>query len=129
MRVGGQRLRAEQAPARLSAAAGTWFEETSSLAEPVPVEGTLAGSATTLAEGLVLDGADVLATYDHPHLGTWAAVTTRAYGAGRVTVVGTVPDLTLARSLAHWLVPTTVTRPAPYARVVIAAQAPRCGWS
>ena len=34
------RARAERAPARSSAAAGTWFEETSSLLEPVPVDGT-----------------------------------------------------------------------------------------
>ena len=49
-----------------------------------------------LAEGLVLDGAEALATYAHPHLGRWAAVTTRPVGAGRVTVVGTVPDQELA---------------------------------
>ena len=48
----------------------------------------------------------MLATYDHPHLGAWAAITTRAYGAGRITVVGTVPGLDLAAALARWLVPT-----------------------
>ena len=102
------RARSERAPARLGLAAGTWYEETSSLAEPVPVEGTLAGSATTLAEGLVLDGAEALATYAHPHLGRWAAVTTRPVGAGRITVVGTVPDQELAAAIARWLVPTPV---------------------
>ncbi len=34
----------------------------------------------------------MLAGYDHPHLPSFAAVTTNAYGAGRVTYVGTVPD-------------------------------------
>ena len=47
----------------------------------------------------------MLATYEHPHLGAWAAITTRAHGAGRITVVGTVPGLDLAASLARWLVP------------------------
>lgn len=51
------------------------------------------------------EGADVLARYVHPHHGAWAAATTRAYGEGRVTVVGTVPGASFARSLARWLVP------------------------
>ncbi|QTE31191.1 beta-galactosidase [Pengzhenrongella sicca] len=100
------RARAEVQPARLAAAAGAWYDEFSNLAEPVPVRGALAGEATAWAECLVADGADVLARYEDPHLGAWAAVTTRAHGAGRVTIVGTVPDATLARSLATWLVPT-----------------------
>ena len=100
------RVRSEPAPARIAAAAGTWVEETSSLTGPVPVEGLLAGSATTFAEGLVLEGAQALATYAHPHLGRWAAVTTRPVGAGRVTVVGTVPDQELAAALVRWLVPS-----------------------
>ena len=103
------RVRAERAPARLSAAAGAWFEETSSLAEPVGVTGTLAGAGTTLAEGLVLDGAEALATYTHPHLGRWAAVTTRPVGAGRITVIGTVPDQELAAALVRWLAPSPVS--------------------
>ena len=102
------RARSERAPARLSTAAGAWYEETSSLAQPVRVEGELAGSATTVAEGLVLDGAEALATYAHPHLGRWAAVTTREVGAGRVTVVGTVPDQELAAALVRWLAPSPV---------------------
>ena len=109
------RARAETQPAGLSGPAGAWYDEFSNLDEPVPVRGSAAfpldegAAATAWAECLVADGADVLATYDDPHLGAWGSlggITTRAYGAGRVTVVGTVPDLTLARSLAHWLVPT-----------------------
>ncbi len=49
--------------------------------------------------------ADVLVGYDHPHFGRWAAVTTRAHGAGRVTTVGTVPNPELAMALFTWLVP------------------------
>jgi beta-galactosidase len=103
------RVRAERSPARLAEVAGTWFEETSSLAEPVPVTGRLGGAGTTLAEGLVLDGAEALATYTHPHLGRWAAVTTRPVGAGRVTVIGTVPDQELAAALVRWLAPSPVS--------------------
>ncbi len=103
------RVRADRAAARLGEVAGTWFEETSSLAEPVAVTGTLAGAGTTLAEGLVLDGAEALATYAHPHLGRWAAVTTRPVGAGRVTVVGILPDQQLAAALVRWLAPSPVS--------------------
>ncbi|WP_426592355.1 beta-galactosidase [Cellulomonas sp. McL0617] len=99
------RARAEVQPARLAAAAGASYSEFSNLDAPVPVLGPLGGHATAWAECLIAEGADVLATYDDPHLGAWAAITTRAHGAGRVTVVGTVPGLDLARALAAWLVP------------------------
>ena len=99
-------VRPERAPARLAETAGTWFEETSSMEVPVPVTGSLSGAGTTFAEGLVLDGAEALATYTHPHLGRWAAVTTRPVGAGRITVIGTVPDQELAADLVRWLVPS-----------------------
>ncbi len=77
----------ETQPARLSEPAGAWYDEFSNLDAPVPVRGSAelpldeTATATAWAECLVADGADVLATYDHPHLGAWAAVTTRAYGA------------------------------------------------
>jgi beta-galactosidase len=99
------RARTERAPGRLTRAAGTWYEEIGSLPQPVPVTGVLAGAGTGLAEGLVLDGAQSLATYGHPHLRRWAAVTTADAGSARVTVVGTVPDQQLASALARWLVP------------------------
>ncbi|MBO9553486.1 beta-galactosidase [Cellulomonas sp.] len=99
------RARASVQPARLATAAGASYDEFANLVDPVPVTGALTGEATAWAECLVPDGADVLATFDHPHLGAWAAATTRAHGSGRVTVVGTVPGLDLARSLASWLVP------------------------
>jgi len=51
--------------------------------------GSLRGAATGFAEGLVPSDAEVLASYQHPHLGRWAAVTTKPAGVGRITVVGT----------------------------------------
>jgi beta-galactosidase len=102
------RARTERAPARIADPAGTWYDEVAALPTPVPVDGTLEGAATGFAEGLDDSGAEVLARYRHPHLGRWAAVTTRAAGAGRITVVGTVPDQPLAARLARWLVPRPV---------------------
>jgi beta-galactosidase len=56
----------------------------------------------------VPDGPEVLARYDHPHFGRWAAVTTRAAGKGRVTLDGAIPGQELACSLVEWLVPRAV---------------------
>jgi beta-galactosidase len=102
------RARTEQAPARITDAAGVWYDEMTSLPSPVPAVGLLHGAATGFAEGLVASDVEVLARYQHPHLGRWAAVTTKAVGAGRITVVGTVPDQDLAADLARWLTPHAV---------------------
>lgn len=110
------RARVERQPARLHVAAGAWYEEFSNLLRPVLVEasgaaGFRAGrgaAATDWAECLVLEGADPLASYEHPHFGTWPAMTTNVYGSGRVTVVGTVPNFAFALSIASWLVPEPV---------------------
>ena len=88
--------------------AGLWYDEMASLPSPVPVHGSLRGAANGFAEGLVASDAEVLASYQHPHLGRWAAVTTKPAGAGRITVVGTVPDQDLAAGLVRWLVPHAV---------------------
>ena len=68
----------------------------------------LTGSATDWADELIPDGATVLAGYEHPHLRSFAAITTNAFGAGRVTYVGTVPDRALSASLARWLADTSL---------------------
>ena len=99
------RARMERAPARITGAAGVWYDEVASLPSPVPVHGLLEGAGTGFAEGLDAAGAEVVARYEHPHLSRWAAVTTRPAGAGRITVAGTVPDQGLAAGLARWLVP------------------------
>jgi beta-galactosidase len=91
---------------------GARYQEYTNLAAPVPVRGVGGGlevpagaSATAWADGLEPEGAEVLAGYEHPHLGRWAAITTRRHGAGRVTYVGTLPDRALAVALARWLRP------------------------
>jgi beta-galactosidase len=92
------------APGVLRAPAGVHYLEYTNLDRDVPVTGQgWAGAAHAWADGLLPDDAEVLAGYDHPHLGRFAAVTTRAHGAGRVTTVGTVPDRALGRSLGRYL--------------------------
>lgn len=114
------RARVEVAPARLAEAAGVHYEEFSNLRAEVPVvsEGGLAldgdgapatrTAARLWADGLIADDADVLARYDHPRFGDFAAVTTNAHGAGRVTVVGTVPTPGLAAAIVRHAVPSPI---------------------
>lgn len=99
------RPKLDRQPAGLAAAAGAWYAEFSNLMQPLKVGGRLSGTAEGLVEGLVADGADVLASYDHPHFGRWPAITTKVHGAGRVTYVGTLPGLDLAEALGQWLAP------------------------
>jgi beta-galactosidase len=112
------RARLDVKPSRLTRAAGVTYDEFANLERPVAVDGTDgftvgadAGTdavATDWVDGLTLDGATALASYRHPHFGRWPAVTTNAYGSGRVTTVGTLPGQSLARALAEWLVPEPI---------------------
>jgi beta-galactosidase len=99
------RPKLDRQPAGLAEAAGVWYDEFSNLVTPLKVSGTLSGTAEKLIEGLIADGAEVLATYDHPHFGRWPAATSRAFGKGRITYVGAFPGLDLAKSLGDWLQP------------------------
>lgn len=107
------RARTARQPAGLAEAAGAWYQESETLAADVRVTAAPGSSlvlgadaaATSWADYLVPDGAQELAGFDDPHRGRWAAVTSAAAGAGRVTTVGVVPNGALARDLLAWLVP------------------------
>ena len=108
------RARHEPAPARLTQAAGVWYDEFSNVDAGLSVRAA-AGSplslpdgaaATRWVEGLTVTDAEVLAEYGHPHFGRFPAVTSRPHGSGRVTCVGTVPDRAMAAALAAWFSPT-----------------------
>jgi len=92
----------------LQKAAGVAFAEFSTIAGTIPIRSdvlSLSQSATARgwADAFELDGAQSIATYDHPHLGRWPAITTHPHGAGRVTCVGTLPDEAVGAALAEWL--------------------------
>ncbi|NIK61156.1 beta-galactosidase [Kribbella shirazensis] len=108
------RARTDVQPARLADAAGVRYDEFSNVSVEVPVRGIgleldADAAATRWVDGLEVDGADVLVGYDHPHFGRWPAITTRAYGAGRITYVGTVPNPALAAALFRWIKPASWT--------------------
>jgi beta-galactosidase len=103
------RARPDRMPARLATAAGVWYDEFSNLPAPIEVvadpeqlPGADGATATRWIDGLIADGATILATYQHPHFGRWPAVTTNTVGRGRITYVGTVPDLRLASAILRW---------------------------
>jgi beta-galactosidase len=106
------RARIAVAPEGLHEEAGTWYEEFSNLEQPIKVvangnELALSDGAagSRWIDGLHLKGAQVLASYDHPHFGVFPAVTTNASGNGRVTTVGTVPTPELATAVMEWAAP------------------------
>ena len=103
------RARPERAPGRLADAAGVWYDEYSTLDAPVGIDGTTfgGGQAEGWADALVADGADVVAAYSSGIYAGRPAVTSREHGAGRVTYVGTLPDVALATSILRWAVPIT----------------------
>ncbi|TLS39562.1 beta-galactosidase [Streptomyces montanus] len=111
------RARTDIQPARLAEAAGVMYDEFSNLGTPLAVHGTdafpLPADARALhwADGLQPQGAEPLASYDHPHFGRWPALTTHRHGAGRITYVGTVPDPALGEALFRWAAPASTWRP------------------
>ncbi|MCU1596565.1 MAG: beta-galactosidase [Glaciihabitans sp.] len=108
------RARLAVAPAGLSDAAQVWYEEFSNLHGSLPVVGAgdvewpAAAAATAWADGLIVDGAEVIARYEHPELGRFPAVTTASAGQGRITTVGTVPNPAFGRALAEWMVASPI---------------------
>ncbi|MFK4272224.1 beta-galactosidase [Streptomyces milbemycinicus] len=126
------RARTDVQPARLAGAAGVSYDEFTNLDTAVQVRGSAelalppAAQALHWAEGLVPDGlvpdgAAVLATYDDPHLERWPAATTRRHGTGRITYVGTVPDPTFGEALFRWAAPAEACgRPHPSVTATLA---------
>jgi beta-galactosidase len=109
------RARLERKPAFLSAAAGVFYDEFSNLTTPLPLTAAPgaaelgfsipdSSTATLWADGLIPDGAHTLVRYEHPHFSRFPAITTKEHGHGRVTYVGTLPDLGLTSALLKWAV-------------------------
>ncbi|MBT2518842.1 beta-galactosidase [Streptomyces sp. ISL-90] len=99
------RARVEVAPAGLAGPAGVMYEEFSNLEAPIAVESRVDARIPSGAhgglwvDGLIATGAASVASYIHPRFQDFPAVTTNPHGDGRITVVGTVPDVALAASV------------------------------
>ncbi|MDH2442590.1 beta-galactosidase [Amnibacterium sp. CER49] len=112
------RARQEVAPPRLADAAGVWYDEFSNLREPLAVSApdgsplrVGAGAAgIRWVDALQVEDAEVLAEFAPSELEAGAAVTSRRFASGRLTVIATVPNPELARAIGAWLVPDTAGR-------------------
>ncbi len=101
------RARWDRAPGPLRQAVGASYTEYSNLFDSVPVRSDKlslpdGSAATAWADGLELELAEALVSYEHPHFGRFAAVTTQSFGKGRVTYCGTLPNAGLGQALAAW---------------------------
>ncbi len=88
-------VRWQRAPGPLRKAAGFSYQEFSNVVEPIRLKPDVYGlgeknRASVWAEFLVPETAKVLAAYDHPFFGRFAAVTRNQFGKGTLTYAGTV---------------------------------------
>jgi beta-galactosidase len=98
-------VRHVMAPGPLRAAAGFHYQEFTSLPEPrrlVPDPFAVGdkNTASTWAELIVADTAQVLATYDHPYW-KFPAITRNTYGSGTLLYEGTVVSDELQRAIVR----------------------------
>jgi len=102
------RARWERAPGRLREAVGAGYNLYSNVDKAIPVASDMldldgGASAEAWMDELVLEGGTPLATYEHHTFGRFPAAVTNAFGAGRVTYIGTLPNAAFGRSLARWV--------------------------
>jgi beta-galactosidase len=101
------------APGLLRDAVGAHYQEYTTLPRPVglverhrdglpPIQLPAAARGEAWADLLVTDTADVLATFVDPFLAEYAAITTNAVGAGRMTWFGTLPDPVTTARVISW---------------------------
>jgi beta-galactosidase len=107
------RARVSVAPDRLRESAGVHYDEYSNLESPVAVSSASLelgedAFAAEWVDGLIIDDAEVVASYRHPRFKDFPVITTREHRAGRVTVVGTVPSRGLSAALMRWAVASRV---------------------
>lgn len=108
------RARMAVAPDRIGEPAGISYDEYSNITtlgvhgEGIELEEGAA--ATEWVDLLEVDGAETVLSFAQNEIGAGAALTTRVYGAGRISYLATVPNPELSRSVAAWLdVPTAAS--------------------
>ena len=96
-------VRPVRAPGILRKVVGASYQEVSTInrlsLKGDPFEAGNGNRVTDIAEMLIPEGAKVLAEYDHPFFGKWAAVTQNRYGKGTMTYIGTNPSYEIMQRL------------------------------
>lgn len=91
------KVRAQRMPSMLREACGFTYQQFTSIdkiplaGNPFDVEDDM-NYVSTWSELIVPEGATVLAKYDHPYWGEYAAITHNKYGNGNVTYLGSLPS-------------------------------------
>jgi beta-galactosidase len=111
------RARIDTAPPQLAELAGASYEEFSNISEPIMVRANNSSlklgsdaAAQSWVDGLIASDAEVLASYEHPRFGDFPAVTRRSLGIGSITIVGCVPNVSLAKGIMELVSPQVVSR-------------------
>ena len=99
-------VRWQMMPGPLKDAAGFHYQEFSSLKEPLPLKGDPfhAGADNKVSDWVEMitpDSAKVLAYYDHPFFGKYAAITQNHFGQGTLTYEGTLLSNKLQAAVVH----------------------------
>jgi beta-galactosidase len=64
---------------------------------------SIIGNSFGWADLLIAEGAEVVAKYDDPFLSNYAAITSAKYGTGRITMVGSIPEQALGKTIGDWV--------------------------
>lgn len=97
-----------QKPSYFTDASGCFYQEYTTLDEKISIEldNSISENETvyidTWLECLVPTTGIVLARPNHPQLSRYAAIVTNNFGDGRVTTIGSIPDLKLASIIINW---------------------------
>jgi beta-galactosidase len=100
-------IRTTVAPGLLRDGAQAYYNEYTNLNKPAKVVGTkdksIIGNSFGWADLLIAEGAEVVAKYDDPFLSNYAAITSAKYGTGRITMVGSIPEQALGKTIGDWV--------------------------
>ena len=100
-------IRTTVAPGRLREGAKAFYNEYTNLNKPAKVFGvnekSIAGYSFGWADLLVAEGAEIIARYDDPFLSNYAAITNSPYGSGQITMIGSVPEQSLGKTVGEWV--------------------------
>lgn len=96
-------VRPVRAPGPLRKVVGASYQEVSTISRLSLKEdpfGVGSGNRVSdIAEMLIPEGAKVLAMYDHPFFGQWAAITQNRFGKGTMTYIGTNPSFEIMQKI------------------------------
>lgn len=96
-------VRPVRAPGPLRKVVGASYQEVSTInrlsLKEDPFGVANGNRVSDIAEMLIPEGAKVLATYDHPFFGQWAAITQNRFGKGTMTYIGTNPSFEIMQKI------------------------------